>query len=171
METVSFMRRLSAMLGLAALQVLIFDRIALFGYVTPLFYIWLIVRFDSSMSRNAMLLWAFFTGFIIDTFSGTPGLNAASATLLALLHPYILKLFVTLDRTEQLLPGFASMGADRFIGYIFVMTLLHHTAYFTLRSIPLADWHVLLVKILLSTLLTILIMIVIERSSVAGYKR
>ena len=83
MGTLSFMRRFSLMIGLVLFQVLLLNRISLFGYVTPLFYIWMIVRFDSSMSRFSVLLWAFFLGILIDCFSGTPGLNAASATFLA----------------------------------------------------------------------------------------
>ena len=94
METVSFMRRLLTLFLLAMLQVLFLNRIALFGYVTPLFYIWMIVRFDSSMRRWAILLWSFFLGLVIDMFSGTPGLNAASVTLLAMFQPGLVKLFV-----------------------------------------------------------------------------
>ena len=89
MDKGSFVRRLFALIGLVLLQVLFLNRISLFGYVTPLFYIWLIIRFDSAMKRGAILLWAFFMGLIIDLFSGTPGLNAASATVLAMLQPGI----------------------------------------------------------------------------------
>ena len=110
METVSFMRRLGTLVLLAFIQVMFLNRIALFGYVTPLFYIWMIVRFDSSMKRSVILLWAFFLGLIIDLSSGTPGLNAASATLLAMFQPGLLKLFVPLDRHEQIVPGVASYG-------------------------------------------------------------
>jgi len=57
-----FLHRLFSLLLLAALQVLFLNRIALFGYATPLFYIWLIARFDSSMTRSGVLLWACFPG-------------------------------------------------------------------------------------------------------------
>ena len=74
MGSVPFIRRLLTLVLLAALQVLFLNRIALFGYVTPLFYIWMIARFDSSMSRTGILLWAFTLGLLIDIFSATPGL-------------------------------------------------------------------------------------------------
>ena len=102
METVSFVRRLGSFLALAAIQVLILNRIELFGYVTPLFYIWMIARYDNSMSRTAQLLWAFFLGLLIDTFGGTPGLNAATATLLAMMQPSLFKLFMTFPAEEEL---------------------------------------------------------------------
>lgn len=163
METVSFMRRIVTLLGLALLQILFLNRISLFGYVTPLFYIWMIARFDSSMKRSSVLLWSFSLGLIIDVFSGTPGLNAASATLLAMFQPGMIKLFVPLDRHDVIVPGLASMGRP-FIGYLLLITLLHHSVYFILRSIPLGDWQVLVVKVVLSSLLTFIMMIVAEYS-------
>ena len=165
METVSFMRRLLTLFLLAMLQVLFLNRIALFGYVTPLFYIWMIARFDSSMRRWAILLWSFFLGLVIDMFSGTPGLNAASATLLAMFQPGLVKLFVPLERHEVLLPGTASMGGRSFSGYLILAILLHHTVYFILRSIPLGDWPVLALKVALSSLLTFVFMLVADHIS------
>lgn len=172
METVSFVRRLVSLLLLVLLQVLFLNRIVLFGYVTPLLYIWLIARFDTNMRRWSILLWAFFMGLIIDMFSGTPGLNAASATFIAMLQPGLLKLFVPLDRHEQLTPCSASMGGRQFAGYLSLLTALHHTVYFILRSIPLADWSVLVLKVVFSMLLTIIFMLVTEYvSATAVYKR
>lgn len=165
MDTVSFIRRLLTLLFLAALQVLFLNRIALFGYVTPLFYIWMIARFDNSMTRSGVLLWSFFLGLSIDLFSGTPGLNAASATFLAMFQPGIVKLFVPLERHEVIVPGSASMGGRPFAGYLLLITLLHHTVYFILRSIPLGDWSVLVLKVVFSALLTFIFMIVVEHIS------
>ena len=172
MGTVSFMRRLMTLVLLAALQVFFFNRIVLFGYVTPLFYIWMIVRFDSSMSRSGILLWAFFLGLVIDVFSGTPGLNAASATLLAMFQPGLLKLFVAMDRHDVLVPGSDSMGGRPFAGYLLLMAAIHHTVYFILRSSPLGDWTVLVLKVVFSVVLTFIFMIVAEQSfSNSGSKR
>ena len=166
METVSFFRRTGTLLGLTLIQVLFLNRIALFGYVTPLFYIWMIVRFDSSMTRSGILLWSFFLGLFIDMFSGTPGLNAASATLLAMFQPGLVKLFVPVDRHDIVVPGAVSMGGRPFAGYLLLSTVLHHTVYFILRSIPLGDWQVLMLKVALSSLFTFILMIVAEYSFV-----
>jgi rod shape-determining protein MreD len=168
----TFMRRFGTFVFVALMQILFLNRISLFGYVTPLFYIWLIVRFDSYMKRTSMLLWAFSLGLVMDMFSGTPGLNAASATLLAMVQPGIVKMFVQTERYEQLFPSSATMGGRPFAGYLLLMTVLHHTTYFLLRSIPLGDWSVLVLKVIFSTLLTFIFMIVAERlTSSSGTKR
>lgn len=168
MGSVPFIRRLLTLFLLTALQVLFLNRICLFGYVTPLFYIWMIARFDSSMSRTAILTWSFTLGLLIDMFSATPGLNAASATLLAMFQPGLVKLFVPLDRHDVIVPRFISMGGRQFVGYLLLLTLLHHTVYFILRSIPLGDWSVLALKVVFSSLLTFILMLVAERVSVSS---
>jgi len=171
MEPLSFLKRLGTMTGLVLLQVLFLNRILLFGYVTPLFYLWFIVRFDSSMSRYSMLLWGFVTGLLIDVFTGTPGLNAASATLAAMLQPSMVKLFLAKERREVIVPGKSSMGAGPFAGYLFLMTLLHHSAYYILRSIPLEDWIIITAKIVLSTLLTFIAMLAVGFSAERSNQR
>lgn len=172
MDTASFIRRLTGLILLAVFQIFFLNRIVLFGYVTPLFYIWMIARFDSSMSRSGVLLWAFLLGLVIDMSSGTPGLNAASATLLAMFQPALVKMFVPLERHEVLVPGPSSMGGRAFTGYLLLLTALHHTTYFILRSIPLGDWTVIILKIVLSTLLTFVFMLVagMFTSGTQGYK-
>ena len=172
MDTISFSKRLGTLIGLALLQILFLNRISLFGYVTPLFYIWMIARFDSTMSRSSTLLWAFFLGLLIDIFSGTPGLNAASATLLAMCQPGLVKLFVALDRHDVFMPNSVSMGGRPFAGYIFLVILLHHTFYYILLSIPLGDWQVLALKVVFSSMLTFIMMLVAEYSfAESGPKR
>ena len=168
----TFMRRFGTFVFVALMQILFLNRISLFGYVTPLFYIWMIIRFDSAMKRSAILLWAFFLGLIIDLFSGTPGLNAASATLLAMFQPGIVKLFVPLDRHDVLVPCSATMGGRPFAGYLLLMITLHHSVYFILRSIPLGDWTMLVLKVVFSALLTFVFMLVTEHvSGGSGTKR
>lgn len=171
MEPVSFLRRFGLMVGLVLLQVLILNRISLFGYATPMFYIWFIVRFESSMTRNAMLIWGFFIGIVIDMFTGTPGLNAACSTILALLQPKIVTLFLSKDRRDIVVPSRDTMGGGPLAGYLFLTTLVHHTFYFIFRGIPLGDWTVLMAKIVFSTLLTFLIMFVVGMSADKSDKR
>lgn len=172
MDNRSFSFRFFTLIVLVLLQVLILNRICLFGYVTPLFYIWMILRFDTSMKRAGILLWAFFLGLFIDMFSGTPGMNAASATFLAMFQPAIVKLFVSTDRHDVVIPSSATMGGRSFAGYVLLMTTLHHTAYFILRSIPLGDWTVVILKIVFSTIFTFILVFVTEKvTGSSGFKR
>lgn len=164
MDTQAFIKRFFLLLLFTVLQVFVFGRIALFGYATPLVYIWMILRLDSSVSKYATLLWAFFLGLAIDIFSATPGLNAAAATLTGLLRPVILSASVRLDKHDILTPCSRTMGKGTFAAYLSILTLIHSLVYFLLRNIPFAGWSVLLADVLGSTLLTFLIIYCIDVS-------
>ena len=83
MGTIAVFKKIGQVFLLVALQVLILNKINLFGYVTPLVYIWVTIKIDNSYSRNAILLISFLTGLAVDIFTGTPGMHAAAITLLA----------------------------------------------------------------------------------------
>jgi hypothetical protein len=77
-------------------------------------------------------------------------------------QPGIVKLFVSMDRHDVVIPSSASMGGRQFMGYLLLLTVLHSTVYFILRSIPLGDWTELILKVIFSTLLTWIFMLVTE---------
>ena len=90
----NYLYKLGWFVGLVLFQVLVLNHVHIVGYATPFLYIFLILKFESSVSRNALMLWAFFLGLVIDVFSDTPGMNAAATVLLAFLRPLLLRLFV-----------------------------------------------------------------------------
>lgn len=164
METISFFKRLLSLVLLVLLQVLILNRINLFGYVTPILYIMLILKFDSGMSRGSILLWGFFIGLSVDIFSNTLGMHAAAATLLAMLQPTLIKLFITVDRRDIVKPSLMTMLKGQFFGYILLASFIHHSIYFLLRTFSLDDWAILIAKVVFSSLLTTVLIFVLELS-------
>lgn len=172
MGTIAVFKKIGQVFLLVALQVLILNKINLFGYVTPLVYIWVTIKIDNSYSRNAILLISFLTGLAVDIFTGTPGMHAAAITLLAFVQPNLVKLFVSYDRRELMIPSIDTMRRGPFIGYVSLCTLIHHLLYFVLKSIPVADWSMLISKVIFSAALTVLLIIVVDISFVksAGKK-
>ena len=70
-------------IGLLLLQVLVLNNVYILdGYATPLLYIYLVLKMNSDVSRNALMGWAFVLGLAVDLFSDTPGMNAAASMLL-----------------------------------------------------------------------------------------
>ena len=94
---INYLHKIGWFVGLVLLQVLILNNVHIAGYATPFLYIYLILKFESDVSRNALMLWAFFLGLAVDVLSDTPGMNAAATVLLAFLRPTFLRLFVPRD--------------------------------------------------------------------------
>ena len=85
---INYLHKIGWFVGLVLLQVLILNNVHIAGYATPFLYIYLILKFESDVPRNALMLWAFFLGLAVDILSDTPGMNAAATVLLAFLRSY-----------------------------------------------------------------------------------
>ncbi len=148
---------------LMLLQVFVFNHIHIAGYATPLPYVFLLLILPSDTSRSVLLLWGFVMGFIIDTFTNTPGMAAASMTVVALLRPGLLTLFGPNDKDENSYkPSVAIMRRSAFTGYVFTAVIIHEILYFSLEAFSFFNWQELLINIGTSSVLTTLIIAAIE---------
>ena len=59
---INYLHKIGWFIGLVLLQVLILNNVHIVGYATPFLYIYLILKFESDVPRNALMLWAFFLG-------------------------------------------------------------------------------------------------------------
>ena len=91
---VDIIRRLVIFVALLLAQVLVLNRIQLFHCATPLLYIYFIIIFPRRYPRWAILLWSFAMGLAVDMFNNTPGVAAASTTLIGFLQPWLIELFL-----------------------------------------------------------------------------
>lgn len=144
------------------LQVLILNNVHIAGYATPFLYIYLILKFESDVPRNVLMLWAFFLGLTVDIFSDTPGMNASATVLLAFLRPTFLRLFVPRDTLDALVPAVRTMGVSPFLKYLIVSVFVHHGMLLTIEFFSFAHIGTLLVRIVASTLLTVSCIMAIE---------
>lgn len=128
---------------LGLLQVLFFNEIHLFRFATPLLYVYFLLTFDYGYPRWAILLWSFAMGLLLDTFTNTPGVAAASMTLMGFLQPYLLGLFVSHDVAENFHPSLHSLGATRYFYYSLFIVGGYCLLFFTLEMFSffnLAYW-------------------------------
>lgn len=127
------------MLLLLVVQLLVLNHLHLFGYATPLIIGYMIICFETGVSRMSLLWWGFSMGMLYDIFSNTMGMAAASCTLLAMMKPYILKFFMPRDIVESFKPTIQNMGLARYIWYsLSCMGVLHFSFYF-LEAFSLKD--------------------------------
>lgn len=124
--------------------------------------IYLILKFESDVPRNALMLWAFFLGLAVDILSDTPGMNAAATVLLAFLRPTFLRLFVPRDTLDTLVPAIRTMGISPFLKYLVASVLVHHGMLLTLEFFSFVHIGALLLRIVTSTLLTVACIMAVE---------
>ena len=149
-------------IGLILLQVLVLNNIHIFGLATPLLYVYFLLKFDSSASRNELMLWAFFMGMAIDVFSDSLGMHAAAAVLLAFVRPVLLRLFTPRDAFDNIVPSVRTMGGSFFYKYLFSALMVHHSVLLLLGFFSLSHLPFLLAKIACCILFTALCVTAVE---------
>lgn len=157
-----FLKRLGICIALLLLQVFALNRISLFGLATPYVYIYLILILDSDVEPVGRMLWGFVMGLTADIFMNTPGVQAAALTLTAYLQPYILGLFVTLERGIRVNPGAVSLGAGRCSLYFIAVSFVFSLACGLLSISAGAGLLMFFEEVILCSLLSFIPMFVIE---------
>ena len=140
-------------------QVMVFNHISLFNVAVPMVFIYIIGRLPVTMSVNAVMTTGFFLGLTVDVFSDTYGMNALACTILAALRRPILRLYVT--REEDLpdpVPSMHSLGTGTYLKYLLTLTLLYCCMIFTIEAFTFFNPLQLILRIISSTVLSMLIM-------------
>jgi rod shape-determining protein MreD len=148
---------------LILLQVLLFDNIQFSGYVNPYVYLMFILLLPVEIPSWILLILSFGTGFIIDLFSGSPGMHASATLLAGFVRPYILAIISPRDGYEgRSEPSMLNFGFRWFITYTVLIVIVHHTALFYLEVFRFTDFFRTLLRVMLSSLFTVIFIVVIE---------
>ena len=138
--------RVLRLLILIVLQVLVFNNIHLFGYITPLVIGYMVVCFHRNTSHTEILIWGFVTGLLFDLFSNTAGMGAASCTLIAMIQPYWLNLLAPRDSADDFTPTITTMGFWNYILYVIQQMVVLHGCFYLLDAFTLSDWFLTLLS-------------------------
>lgn len=147
---------------LALAQVLIFSQIHLFGYATACIYLIFILKLPRHTSVNALMLWSFMFGIIVDIFCNTPGINAAAATAMGFARNTFLAAFTHKGMPDDFVPGAKSIKWGGYLVYSLMCIVLFYCVLFLLELFTIEHIVSLLISTASSTLLTMLFVIVTE---------
>lgn len=165
---INILHRIKWFVGVVLIQVLVLNQMHIYGYATPFFYIYFILKFNSKTSSNELMAWAFALGITIDMFSNTPGMNAAAATCLAFVRTPMLRLVTLRDMDESFLPGIDTLGMSSFFRFVLLASALFCTFLLLIDTFSFFDLGRLVLRILSSTTATIVCIFCAE--SIGGKK-
>ena len=155
-------KRAGLFVAFALAQALILGRIHLFGYATPLLYVYFVLLFPRNYPKWGILLWSFGLGLVVDIFFNTLGVAAASMTLLGAIQPYYFELYVSRDAAENMQPSIKNIGWVKYFYYSMVMVLVYSLVFFTLDAFSFYNWVVWVKSVIGSTVITMLMILTFE---------
>ena len=160
--SIDFLKRLSWFGAFLLAQVLVLGQIHLFHYATPLLYVYFVTQFPRNHAKWAILLWSFMVGLLVDTFFNTPGVAAASLTLIGAIQPYYFELFVPRDSAEDLMPSLRNISPTKYAYYIVPLVSLYCMLFFSLEMFTFFNWLQWLLCVVSSALVTLLLIFTFE---------
>ena len=146
---------------LTLVQVLLLNNMNLGGYLNPTIYILFILLLPEGINKSFLLILAFATGFTIDIFNGTPGLNAAATVMMAFFMPSVRNLFFkNIDFSPGEIPNLKKVGLGSFFRYTLTLVFIQHFTLFFLEAFSFSLFFFTLARIALGTLLSTLVILV-----------
>lgn len=150
---------------LILVQVFVLDRIHVHYLVTPYLYFLFILWMPFQLSRTAQMLIALALGFTLDSFRHHPGFHSAACVLIAYMRPFLINIMIPQEGADSNYeePSAKSMGG--FLPYMIyagVLTFIHHAWLFFLEAWQFGNFWYFLVKTLLSTVISLLLIVVAE---------
>ncbi len=144
-------------IGLWLLQVILFDHISLLGYAIPMPYVYFFCLLPTNTQHWVYVATGFGLGLLIDFFTGTPGIGAASCCATGLAAPYFLKLFAPSGYAfdEPFIPSVRTMEWLPFLRFAISLALLNCFLYFLLEAFTLMNFGRLILTTLLSTIISV----------------
>lgn len=160
--TTDSLKRIALFLVFVLAQSLVLGGIHLFNCATPLLYVYFVMMFPRNYPKWALLLWSFTMGLLIDVLFNTPGLAAASLTLIAAIQPYLLEAFTTQDSAENLEPTLKTLGWEKYTVYAVMTVLIFCVVIYSLEMFSffnLLHWAMCVIG---STLITLVFIFTFE---------
>ena len=147
---------------LVLLQVLLLNRISIFGVATPVIYVYFLLKQPVGRNPFYLLISGFLLGLSIDIFLNTPGMNAAATTIIAAFRKQIMNLFFEkAEANEGMVHGvFNAFGP--FLRFTIFTVTVHLTLLFFIESFTVFNLGNTLLRIATSTLVSILLILALD---------
>ncbi|MBD5195301.1 MAG: rod shape-determining protein MreD [Bacteroides sp.] len=159
----SYLTNMLLLIGLVLIQVLVCNHIMLFDVAMAFVFIYVIIRLPMNLSTNWLLTWGFISGFLVDLFSDTPGVNSMACTVLAMVKKPMLYAYIPKDdRTKDIIPSLSTLGFSIYGKYLFSMTLVYCILTFSLEYFNFADVKEIVIMSATSAVFTFLLLLSVD---------
>jgi len=148
---------------LIIIQVFLLNKIQVSGYINPYIYILFILLLPIDIPKWQLLILSFLIGLCIDLFSGQLGVHAAATVFMGYLRPRVITLVGTMEDADPgLEPNLGNFGLLWFVAYASILVFMHHLVLFYIEVFRMSEFFSTLLRILISTLITLTLIIILE---------
>ncbi|MFT5723953.1 MAG: rod shape-determining protein MreD [Bacteroidia bacterium] len=160
MQTRDWIRLFASGILILAIQILVINNLNLNQYMFPQLYILLLLTLPINLKHWVGYLIAFALGFIVDSFSYTPGLQSFTTVFIMFVrHAYFNTIVDKEWLSTGIRPNFSNTETGWFIAYVSIFTFVFHAVLFVLENFSFSHFGSTLLKIGYSSSLAILLIL------------
>ncbi|MDR4987881.1 MAG: hypothetical protein RG741_03460 [Bacteroidales bacterium] len=146
---------------LVLLQVTLFNRVMLGGYINPQVYVFFILLLPLTIAGWALLLLSFFLGFVIDIFLDSMAIHTAASVFMAFCRPLVVKITIGQPQAEESKsPSYGDFGFFSLLLYSLILIFLHHICLFFLEVFHFSEFSATLLRSVYSTAISLLFVLI-----------
>jgi len=150
-------KQLGRYILIMVLQVLLFDRLQLWGVCHPYIYILCLLMMPITLTHTADMIIGAAVGLVMDICCNSLGIHMASCILIMFIRPFLLGLIVNdKDRLNEQI-CLKALGPEAMIKYVVILVLIHHLTVFSLAAWSWSYIGFVLLETLVSSTVTILV--------------
>ncbi|MEK6780827.1 MAG: rod shape-determining protein MreD [Bacteroidota bacterium] len=145
------------------IQVMLLKNLVLFNTAFCFLYVAYILFLPTETNILALMVIAFFTGFVVDIFYNSLGVHASALVAIAYLRNYWLRVITPQGGYEiNSVPSLEANGTQWFLVYTIPLIVLHHFILFIVEAGGFHGFGYTSMKMLFSVLFTMTILVILQ---------
>jgi hypothetical protein len=145
------------------IQVMLLKNLVLFNTAFCFLYIAFILFLPTETNVVALMIIAFFTGFLVDVFYNSLGVHTSALVVMAYIRNYWLAAITPQGGYDaNVAPTLEANGAQWFLVYTIPLISLHHAILFVVEAGGFHRFGYTSLKIVFSVLFTLIILVILQ---------
>ncbi len=140
-------------------QILIFSNVNFSSFINPYVFPLFILLLPFQTPRWLLMIIGFAAGLTLDIFLGSIGMHAAACLLIGYFRPFLINIITPKGTEFEISPNVYAQGITWFIVYLGISIFGYLTFYFLVEAATFLNFFLLLLKIIFSTIVSVIFML------------
>lgn len=161
MSRIKIREQILNLILLLMVQLPLIHRVVLFNKGYGFFYVGFLILLPRTWSRSYLMLIGFIAGLLVDSFTNTPGVHAASSVFIMFIRNFWLSI-VNDDAQEIINLNIRTLRKTGFIIFVFPLVFVHHLMMFWIENGGIHMFGMVLSKTFFSAIFSMSVIFIIN---------
>lgn len=147
-------------LALVLAQVFVFNKLSLFGSVTPMVYVIFLYLYPTHKNQHILLSSGFVTGLLLDLFLDSLALHTIALTFMCYIRPKIMRFTFGLNFEQKSFRIQRAPIQQRY-SFLILIVIIHHFIYFSVEALSFSLSFLVLKKVVFTSFISFVLSVLL----------